>query len=166
VYSEKHSLYFTNKCHKENYEKMLNAFPDKNRYSEYRCAIYTISIPEVYNKFNGKTGKYPFLWAYAVEEVITQKYCEEDGEYSRYEIKVLREKTDGSADYSDAYYSLSRSYKSIINLAEELFYSKHNGFEVIDAIGCFDHNLYKVFMQLLQIRREGIGMRGLDFKIQ
>ncbi len=151
--------------HEENYEKMLKDFPQAKEYSDYHCAIYIVSLPEVYNKIDGNAGKYPFVWVNAVEEVFTLRHDEENGnKYLSYDLKVLREK-GGSPDYSDAYYSLSSSYQSIVKLGEELFGGMHQGFELMDAIAEFDDSLYKVFMQVLKIRRGKYGVRGLKVEI-
>lgn len=166
MFSEKYSLYFINEYHEENYEKMLKDFPQATEYSDYRCAIYVISLPEIYRKINGKTGRYPFIWVDAVEEVLTTRYNAETGEeYLSYNIKVLREREDGSPDYSDAYYSLSSSYQSIVKLGEELFGGMYKGFELMDAIADYDDRLYKVFMLVLKIRRGKYGVRGLKVEI-
>lgn len=166
MFSEKYSLYFINEYHEENYGRMLQAFPQAKEYSDYRCAIYIVSLPEVYNKIDGKVGQYPFVWVNAVEEVLVSTYDEETGKkYVSYDIKVLWEKDDGSPDYSNAYNSLSSSYQSIVKLGEELFGGTYNGFELMDAIADFDDSLYKVFMQLLKIRRSKYDVRGLIVEI-
>lgn len=127
---------------------------------------YIVSLPEVFNKIDGKAGKYPLVWVIAVEEVITSRYDEETGQkHLSYDTKVLREK-DGSLDYSDAYYSLSSSYQSIVKLGEELFGGMYQGFKLMDAIADFDDKLYKVFMQVLKIRRSKYGVHGLRVEIE
>ena len=154
-----------NECHEKNYEIMLKDFPQAIQYSDYRCAIYIVSLPEVYNRIGGKTGEYPFVWVNAVEELFETIYDEETGEkYLYYDLKVLRGE-EAAPDFSDAYYSLSTSYKSIVKLGEELFSGVYQGFEVMDAIADFDDSLYKVFMQVLKIRRGKYGVRGLKVNI-
>lgn len=167
MYSEKYSLYFIDECHERNYEIMLKDFPQAIEYSDYRCAVYVVALPEIYKKIGGKSGRYPFIWVDAVEEVETVKFDEEEGTtYFSYDLRVLREKEDGSVDYSDAYYALSSSYKSLVQLAEELYGSRYKGFEIMDAIADFDDKLYKVFMQLLKIRRSKYGVNGLKVEIE
>lgn len=146
---------------------MLKCFPQANEYSDYRCAIYIISLPEIFRKIGGKEGRYPFVWVNAVEEVETIGFDEvSDETYSFYDLRILREKEDGSADYSDAYYTLSSSNQSLVQLGEELFGNVYKGFEIMDAIADFDNNLYKVFMQVLKMRRSKHGVRGLKILIE
>lgn len=152
MYSEKYSLYFIDECHEKNYENLLKDFPQAKEYGDYRCAIYIVALPEIYKKIGGKTGRYPFVWVNAVEEVETIKFDEET--YSFYDLRTLREKENGSADFSDdAYYALSSSYQSLVQLGEELYGNVYKGFEIMDVIADFDDKLYKVFMQVLKIRR-------------
>lgn len=154
MFSEKYSLYFLDECHEENYEKMLYTNPMAKVSNNYHCAIYIVSLPEIYSRINVKVGQNPYLWVNAVEEVYTGTYNEEnDKEYLTCDIKVLREK-DGSPDYSDAYYSLPLSYKSIVNLGEELFIGRYKGFGIMDAITEFDDGLFEVFVQALKIQRD------------
>lgn len=155
MFSEKYSLYFIDDCHETNYEKMLNKFSDAEAFSDFRCAIYLVSLPEIYSRIDGKAGGvYPYEWVYAGEWGYTEMYDEEtDEEYLEYYFNVLREK-DGSPDYSDAYYSLPSSYKLIVNIVEELITERYKTFRIMDAITDFDDGLLEVLVQSLKIRRE------------
>lgn len=168
MYSEKYALYFIDECHEKNYEKLLEKFTQAKKYSDYDCAIYVVALPEIYQKINGETGQYPFVWVEAVKEIERIEYDEENDErYYVYDLEVLRKKEDGNTDYSDAYYSLSSSYQSIVNLCQELFGGSYQGFEIMDAVSNYSDSLYKVFMQLLKLRKsKKYSIEGLTINIE
>ncbi|KOY81888.1 DUF2538 family protein [Lysinibacillus macroides] len=155
MFSEKYSLYFIDECHEGNYEKMLKDFRSAEQLSDYRCAIYIVSLPEIYSRIEGIAGgEQPHEWVYAVKGEYIEMYDEEtDEEYLEYYFNILREK-DGSPDYSDAYYSLPSSYKLLVNIVEELVTYRHRAFRIMDAITDFDDSLFEVLIQALKIRRE------------
>lgn len=155
MFSEKYSLYFIDESHEGNYEKMLKDFRSAEQLSDYRCAIYIVSLPEIYSRIDGIAGgEQPLEWVYAVKGKYIEMYDEEtDEEYLEYYYEVLREK-DGSPDYSDAYYSLPVSYRTIVNIVEGLFTDKHKAFRIMAAITDFDDSLFEVLIQALKIRRE------------
>jgi hypothetical protein len=49
MYSEKYALYFIDECHEKNYEILFKKFPQAQTSSEYECAIYVVSLPEIVN---------------------------------------------------------------------------------------------------------------------
>lgn len=154
MYSEKYALYFIDEFHEKNYEILLKKFPQAQKSSEYECAIYVVSLPEIFEKIEGHPGQYPFSWVKAQEEIERIEYDKENDERIVVsDVKILRANEDGTADFSDAYYSLSSSYQSIVTLGLELYGNTNEGFQILDAISNYDDNLYKAFMQLLSLRK-------------
>lgn len=154
MYSEKYKLYFVDDLHIKNYGVLLKKFPQALKSSEYECAIYVVSLPEIFEKIKGDPGEYPFSWVKATKEIDRIEYDEENNERIIVsDLKILRSNEDGTADFSDAYYSLSSSYQSIVTLGLELYGNTNEGFQILDAISNYDDNLYKAFMQLLSLRK-------------
>ncbi|TRM08325.1 DUF2538 family protein [Lentibacillus cibarius] len=168
MYSEKYALYFIDESHEKNYEVLLKKFTQAKTNNEYECAIYVVSLPEIFEKINGEPGQYPFAWVHAIEEIERIEYDEENDERIVVsDVKILRENKYGTADFSDAYYSLSSSYQSIISLGLELYGNTNEGFQILDAISNYDDNLYKVFIQLLNMRKMSRrNVEGLEINIE
>lgn len=127
-------MYFISDLHKSNFNNLLTIYLIAKKDSEYRSAMYLLSLPTIYNKVvNDKAfnDNCPFYW--------TEEYI-----YTDNDIEFLDKP-------SESYLTLSSGYKCIVDLALHLFNSS-NPFNLCNALKTWDNTLYNVFKQAVEIR--------------
>ncbi|WP_096201860.1 DUF2538 family protein [Bacillus sp. FJAT-45350] len=124
-------MYFTNQSHQNTFNNLLLQFPIAINDGQYQVACYVSSLPEIYNKISGVVGtSTPFDW------------------YWQY-----------LNDLKDIH--LSSGYDLIAKAGLHIF-NGFNGFNkndklisdpfsLYDAINTWGDELYKVFLQSLEI---------------
>lgn len=127
-------MYFISDLHKSNFNNLLTIYTVAEKDSEYRSAMYLLSLPTIYNKVvddEAFNDNYPFYWT---EEYI---YTDNDIEFLGRPSKL--------------YLTLSSGYKYIVDLALNLF-NNSNPFNLSSALNTWDNALYNTFKQAVEIR--------------
>ncbi|MEW9122699.1 MAG: hypothetical protein AB2421_08295 [Thermotaleaceae bacterium] len=149
-------MYFYNKDHKENYQRLICKFPKAKTDKEYQTAVYCVSFPKIYEVIKGETGRYPFVWMRRGKEV---EYTEVDDlgmEYTVWDIEYQEGDCDGDGNpkLSDLYLELNDIDQLLVQIGQCL-YNGNSAPSLYDIAVVFSHQkrYWKLFDQMIQIRR-------------
>lgn len=148
------NIYFLDAAHEENYKVLTTKiFPKAQKDSEYRVASYILALPGIYERALNDPlfPVFPFLW---IKEYTNTSYTEWDEEDQKeYHITDFEIKTeDGQEVFSESFYTLSSGYQKLVLLAQNLFNGNQDGFNLCHALGTWDDQRFKLYMQAVQIR--------------
>lgn len=147
------NIYFLDAAHEENFQVLTTQiFPQAQKDSEYRVASYILAVPDIYERALNDPlfPEFPFLWIKEYTDTSYTEWDEEDQkEYHVNDFEVNME--DGQAVFSAAFYTLSSGYQKLVLLGQNLFNGNH-GFNLCHALGVWDDQLFKLYMQAVQIR--------------
>lgn len=148
------SLYFVDKKHEKNYVHLTTiVFPHAKRDPEYHSAAYILALPEIYERCisDPVLYDYPFLWTVDYIDNSRTEFDEDNQEeYTVIDFDIRKDDEGNEAD-SEAYGTLSSSYKHIVRLARNLFNS-YSGFNLMRALDTWGGSLVKVYEQAVKIR--------------
>ncbi|OWR25662.1 hypothetical protein CDO73_26140 [Saccharibacillus sp. O23] len=137
VKATSHALFFVSEQHQSNYEQLQSRF--KSFWSsEYAAGAYIAALPEVFYRIKWDDEDSPLSWYFGEWVVIKGDNGEEDGFHNESEIVT----------------GLSSSYKLLVRAGVELFTGRLHKFDLQHFLGNADDKLYRVFLQLLEIRRK------------
>ena len=144
-------MYFVDPEHRGNFETLLAKYHASTD-SEYRSALYILSLPEIYDKTNGNFGIHPFDWTYERTPYVETPCVDDDGTtYKTLDGGDVIEGDDGKPIESLAFSALSSGYRKMVRLAGNL-YNSHNEFNLMDGLSTWDNDLFNVFLEALAIR--------------
>lgn len=127
-------VWFVSEEHKNNFLMLANKYNAHNN-PEYATACYAFGHPEIYTKVNwDKFQDSPVGWFF------------DDS------IEIIGEKGPIYPE-SEIVGTLANSCASLARAAVELFTGRQHNFDLMHLIGIADDDLYKVFIQMLEIRR-------------
>lgn len=163
-------MYFIDNKHQQNYNHLVKKVFRNEESSEYKAASYVLALPEIYSRCINKPlfHEFPFIWKYVYKDV---SYDDKDEieEYRVVEYQVEKNE-HGEAMVSEDFSSLSNRYKKLFYLAQNLFNSSKNNFNLMDAFETWDTTMIKVFYEAVNIRLEGKGyingMNGITVSIE
>lgn len=135
IVKEGAALFFVNEQHQQNYEQLQHQFKGSWS-SEYAAGAYVSALPEIFYRIDWREQDSPVSW-YFGEWVVIKKDDEEDGFHKE------------SAIVS----GLSSVYVILVRAAVELFTGRLHKFDLQNFLGSADNTLYRVFLQLIEIRR-------------
>ena len=119
-------MYFTDRVHQTNFERLAGKFPQTATNSEYRAACYIAALPEICKCFNvEKQENGPFDWYFE---------CILEGE----------SKTGSTAP-------LTNRTTQLVELALNLWNGRP--FDLAEGIASWDDDLYRMAMQAIDLRR-------------
>ncbi|MEC0182318.1 DUF2538 family protein [Paenibacillus peoriae] len=129
------NVWFSSKEHGENFIQLIERF---NAYKnpEYAAACYVVSHPEIYYRVNWSESDGPIGWYWG--EWIGEDDNDENGYHS--ESKIVGQ--------------LSSSYRGLIQAAVELYTGTQHYFDLMSWLGNAGDEVYKLFIQSLEIRRD------------
>lgn len=158
-------MYFINDSHEKNFNHLTQMVFRASNDVEYQVLSYVLALPEVYNRCieDPLLHESPYAWIYDYKDV---SYTEKDGD-ELIEVFDIEYKTDkkGVPVYSDAYSVLPTSYKIILDVGINLFNNREQDFTVMDGLGTWDDKLFKVFLQLILIRKSTRNMPGVKITL-
>lgn len=160
-------MYFIDEMHKLNYKHMTSMiFPHAKEDPEYHAMSYILSVPDIYEGCieDKMLPEYPFLWTV---EYVDKSYTEKDdtGEYFVWDFDIKKD-SEGNSVKSEAFIYLSSGYKKLIYLAKNLFNSRNDDFNLMDALGIWDDRLFKLFQQAILLRKGNRQIEGLRIAFQ
>lgn len=122
-------MYFTNQEHEQNFERLI--FKYRAYGSECRSACYVVAHPEIYRKVNwdSKEADSPVRWYFG-------EYVEEENLFRESDIVPL----------------LSSAFQDLARAAVDFYNGRNNRFS-LGSITNWDDDVYRVFVQALEIRR-------------
>ncbi|MFP4973821.1 DUF2538 family protein [Paenibacillus sp. CN-4] len=129
------NVWFASKEHGENYIQLIDRF---NAYKnpKYAAACYVVSHPEIYNRVNWSESETPIGWCWG--EWIGEDDYDENGYHPESEIVG----------------QLSNAYRGLIRSTVELFTGSHHYFDLSSWLGNAGDEVYKLFLQSLELRRD------------
>lgn len=128
------NIWFSNKEHGENFIQLIERF---NAYKNTECAVacYVASHPEIYYRINWSKTDGPLGWYWGEWTGV-----DDDDENGRH----LESKMVGQ---------LSSAYRGLVRAAVELYTGRQHYFDLMGWLGNADDEVYKLFIQSLEIRR-------------
>lgn len=142
-------------------------YPHARNDKEYHVVAYILALPDIYNRCISDSflKTYPFLWTVKYKDTSYFETDEETGqEYQVIDCEVEVDE-EGKEIRSEAYYQLSSGYRKLVDLATNLF-NRHNDFNLMDALETWDDALFKVFLQVVLIRKGNREINGLAIHIE
>lgn len=127
---ENSNIWFSSKQHEGNFNQLLDKFNCHGN-PEYASACYVVAHPEFFNRINWNKSDGPIGWYW--------------GEWSN--------EGDGYWTESEIVDDLSSSYRGLIRSTVELFTGKKHYFDLMGWLGNAGDEVYKMFVQSLEIRR-------------
>lgn len=129
IVKEGAALFFVNEQHQQNYEQLQHRFKGSWS-SEYAAGAYVSALPEVFYRIDWSKQDSPLSWYF--------------GEW---------DEEDESHKESGIVSGLSSVYIILVRAAVELFTGRLHKFDLQHFLGSADNTLYRVFLQLIEIRR-------------
>lgn len=158
-------MYFIDDIHEKNFNHLAQMVFRASNNVEYQVLSYVLALPELYNRCikDPVLHESPYAWIYDYKDV---SYTEKDGD-ELIEVFDIEYKTDkkGVPVYSDAYSVLPTSYKILLDVGINLFNNREQDFTVMDGLSAWDDKLFKVFLQLILIRKSNSHLHGLEINI-
>lgn len=133
------TIYFASTQHQNNYEKLKLKFAE-GWSTNYAISAYVSALPGVYDQINWEEMSWPLEWAYGQWKATRQR-----------ELNI----EEGYMEESERVGRLSSSYRELVRAALNLLgdETEHQADVMILATQS-DASLYKVFLQLLELKRE------------
>lgn len=129
------NIWFVSQKHKENFNHLLEKF-NAYRSPENASAAYIVAHPEIHYRINWDTCSDPISWYWG------DWVGEDDND------------PDGYHKESETVPQLSSAYVGLVRAAVEMFTSRKQHFDLIAWLGNADDEVYKLFVQALEIRRD------------
>jgi hypothetical protein len=129
------NVWFTSDEHRDNFIALLDRFK-AHKSTEYAAASYIAAHPEIYRRINWKKSDGPIGWYWG--EWIGEHEDDPKGYHSESEIVG----------------QLSSSYRGLVRAAVEAYTGNHHYFYIMDWLGNAGDIVYKMFVQMLEIRRD------------
>lgn len=129
------SIWFVSDQHLENFKKLVAKF-NAQQNPEYAAACYVCAHPEIFNKINWTKSDGPISWYWG--EWIGKDDDDPNGYWSESEIVGY----------------LSSSYRGLVRAAVELYTGRKHYFDLMTWLGNAGDEVYKLFVQMLEIRRD------------
>lgn len=127
-------VWFSSVEHRRNFVNVMERF-NAHKNPEYAAACYVVSHPEIFYRINWSRSDGPIGWYWG--EWIGKDDDDPNGYWSESEIVS----------------GLSSAYRGLIRSAVELYTGRKHYFNLIDWLVNADDEVYKVFVQSLEIRR-------------
>ncbi|WNC17943.1 DUF2538 family protein [Brevibacillus brevis] len=123
------NIWFDGEEHKENFIALLESYQNN---AEYASACYVCAHPEIHNKidWHSECLDTPLDWYWG-------EWIEEEGRFTE----------------SEAVYGLSSGWRALVRAAVEMFSSRKHYFDLSDLVCIGDDTIYRMFVQLMQIRK-------------
>ena len=147
-------MYFLDEQHELNFNHLTRmVFPYAKNDPEYKVAAYVLSHSRIYKECvqDPLFNQYPFLWMYQYED---RSYTETDSTGEEYIVEDFYHPfdEDNNPIKSESFTALSSGEKQLVYLAQNLFNSSNNTFNLMDALGTWDEFNILVFKEALKIR--------------
>lgn len=128
-------MYFVNKAHKMNFERMNEVFPRARKNSEYRATCYIAAHPEIFKCFAPDKQEHgPFSWYF--------DYLENPEDFI-----VRRDRGETGGDPAP----LTGQTKELVELALNLWNGR--ACDLSFGLSIWDRDLYQVALQAIDLRR-------------
>ena len=161
-------MYFLNKVHETNFNYLSNDFYIQSRdLKEYAIISYVFALPEIFKRFefSKMNAEFPFLWVYDYEDLTTIEE-HDDHRYYNFNYKIPTDDF-GEKRYSTKFLLLPEPYQNFVWLAQNMYNSGIENFNLAEAIRTWDDALYQVFHQVLEIMNCGnfeiVNIKKIDF---
>ncbi|EJW13800.1 DUF2538 family protein [Paenibacillus alvei] len=128
-------IWFSTKEHGENFAHLVERF-SAHKNPEYAAACYVAAHPEIYYRIKWENSDGPIGWYWG--EWIGKDDDDENGYWTESEIVG----------------QLSSSYRGLVRAAVELYTGSHHYFNFTEWLGNAGDEVYKLFVQALEIRRD------------
>lgn len=128
-------IFFLNKMHASNFQKLADHFPKAKNISDYQAACYLAALPEIFKCFSLKKQiNGPFDWYF--------DYLDDNEDF-------IRRRNQGETSGDTA--PLTGQTRILVELALNLW----NGrvFDLTEGISTWDTDLYHVALQAIDLRR-------------
>jgi hypothetical protein len=129
------NVWFSSNEHKDNFIALLDRFK-AHRNTEYAAASYVVAHPEIYGRINWSRSDGPIGWYWG--EWIGENEDDPNGYHAESEIVG----------------QLSSSYRGLVRGAVEVYTGRQHYFHIMDWLGNAGDIVYKMFIQMLEIRRD------------
>lgn len=128
-------MYFVNKMHKKNFEKLADIFTLVRISREYRAACYIAALPEIFKCFSPDKQEHgPFNWYF--------DYLDNPEDFI-----ARRDRGETSGDPAP----LTGQTRELVELALNLWNGRE--FDLSYGLSTWDGDLYKVALQAIDLRR-------------
>ena len=125
-------IWFVSNSHRENFEKLVERFK-ASRNAEYRAACYICAHPEIHYRVDWENASGPIEWYW--------------GEW-------IGDDDNGYLIESEKVAYLSSAYRGLVRAAVELYTGRKHYFDLMGFLGNAGDEVYKLFVQMMEIRRE------------
>jgi len=129
------NIWFISETHKENFKTLLERF-SAYKNAEYAAACYVTAHPEIYGKIDWKNSDGPIGWYWGEWTGVDDN--DDNGRYLESEIVG----------------QLSSSYRGLVQATVELYTGRQHYFDLMGWLGNAGDEVYKLFIQSLEIRRD------------
>ncbi|MFH5187090.1 hypothetical protein ACHHV8_33410 [Paenibacillus sp. TAB 01] len=129
------NIWFSSETHLANFKALLERFT-AHKNPEYAAACYVAAHPEIYVKINWNNCDGPIGWYWG--EWTGGDDDDENGKHLESEIVG----------------QLSSSYRGLVRAAAELYTGSQHYFDLMGWLGNAGDEVYKLFIQALEIRRD------------
>lgn len=129
------NIWFSSEEHANNFCTLLDRFK-AHKNPEYAASCYIAAHPEIYGRINWKNSDGPIGWYW--------------GEWTGID-------DDDEKDFwseSEIVGQLSSSYRGLVRASVELFTGRQHYFDLMGWLGNAGDEVYKLFIQTLEIRRD------------
>lgn len=129
------NVWFSSGTHKDNFNVLLERFRAYKN-PEYAAACYVAAHPEIYLKIDWNNCDGPIEWYWGEWTGIDDD--DENGYYKESEIVG----------------QLSSAYRGLVRASVELYTGRQHYFDLMGWLGNAGDEVYKLFVQVLEIRRD------------
>jgi hypothetical protein len=135
------NIWFVSDEHKANFITLIRKF-NAHSNAEYASACYVVAHPEIFHRINWeKSGSSPIEWYWG-------EWVGKDGQ------PTDENDDDGHYEESEIVGQLSSSYRGLLRSSVELFTGREHYFDLMGWLGNAGDEVYKLFVQSLEIRRD------------
>lgn len=129
------NIWFTSNTHSNNFIALLERF-EAHKNPTYASACYVAAHPEIYGRINWNNCDGPIGWYWGEWTGIDEN--DENGYYL--ESKIVGQ--------------LSSAYQGLVRASVELYTNRQHYFDLNGWLGNAGDEVYKMFVQTLEIRRD------------
>jgi len=129
------NVWFVSDEHRNNFTQLISKF-NAYRNPEYAAACYVVAHPEIFYRINWTESETPIGWYW--------------GEWTGKDD----DDPDGNHEESEVVGQLSSAYRSLVRATVEMYTGSMHYFDLMALIGNAGDEVYKIFIQSLEIRRD------------